>query len=102
MYTCKGLFNQSVGDVSDKYQVYITPAGWTFSIWSFIYIFLGAGAIYCNHINFCNLLGFRRRNLTYLFERRYNNLSQIGNSLQQSRISYSCYSQLGVLFYFAV
>lgn len=43
----KGLFNQSVGYVSDKYQVYITPAGWTFSIWSFIYIFLGAGAIYC-------------------------------------------------------
>jgi len=43
----KGIFNQSVGAVSDKYQVYITPAGWTFTIWSFIYIFLGAGAVYC-------------------------------------------------------
>lgn len=42
----QGLFNQSVGAVSDKYQVYITPAGWTFSIWSVIYILLGAGAVY--------------------------------------------------------
>lgn len=42
----EGLFDQSVGDVSDKFQVYITPAGFTFSIWSVIYIFLGAGAIY--------------------------------------------------------
>lgn len=45
-----GLFDQSVGDVSDKFQVYITPAGFTFSIWSVIYIFLGAGAIYSNFI----------------------------------------------------
>lgn len=43
----KGLFIQSVGQVSDKYTVYITPAGFTFTIWSVIYIFLGAGAIYC-------------------------------------------------------
>lgn len=42
-----GLFSQSVGQVSDKYTVYITPAGFTFTIWSVIYIFLGAGAIYC-------------------------------------------------------
>ncbi len=48
-YVIIGLFDQSVGDVSDKFQVYITPAGFTFSIWSVIYIFLGAGAIYSNN-----------------------------------------------------
>ncbi|EFX90051.1 hypothetical protein DAPPUDRAFT_309800 [Daphnia pulex] len=42
----KDLFNQSTGQVSDNYKSYITPAGFTFSIWSVIYIFLGAGAIY--------------------------------------------------------
>lgn len=45
--TLTGLFTQSVGQVSDIYTVYITPAGFTFTIWSVIYIFLGAGAIYC-------------------------------------------------------
>lgn len=43
-----GIFNQSTGRVSDNYKSYITPAGFTFSIWSVIYIFLGAGAIYSN------------------------------------------------------
>ncbi|KAI9555306.1 hypothetical protein GHT06_017821 [Daphnia sinensis] len=42
----EALFNQNTGQVSDKYTVYITPAGFTFTIWSVIYIFLGAGAIY--------------------------------------------------------
>lgn len=41
-----GLFNQTVGEISDKYTVFITPAGWTFSIWSVIYIYLAAGVIY--------------------------------------------------------
>lgn len=43
----EALFNQNTGQVSANYTVYITPAGFTFSIWSIIYIFLGAGAIYC-------------------------------------------------------
>lgn len=41
----EALFNQNTGQVSANYTVYITPAGFTFSIWSIIYIFLGAGAI---------------------------------------------------------
>jgi len=43
----KGLFNQNVGQVSNKYSLYITPAGWAFSIWGFIYICLGATVSYC-------------------------------------------------------
>ena len=33
-----GLFLSSTGNVSDKYDMEITPAGWTFSIWGAIYI----------------------------------------------------------------
>lgn len=35
-----GLFESTVGDISDKYQVYITPSGSTFSIWGIIYTWL--------------------------------------------------------------
>ena len=27
------LFTSSVGDISNKYELDVTPAGWTFSIW---------------------------------------------------------------------
>jgi len=33
------LFLNKTGDLSDVYAVEITPAGWTFSIWGFIYTF---------------------------------------------------------------
>eukprot|EP00088_Acartia_fossae_P001246 TRINITY_DN10468_c0_g1_i2.p1 TRINITY_DN10468_c0_g1~~TRINITY_DN10468_c0_g1_i2.p1 ORF type:complete len:329 (-),score=59.10 TRINITY_DN10468_c0_g1_i2:273-1259(-) len=36
----EGLFQATVGDLSDKYDLPITPAGFTFSIWSLIYIWL--------------------------------------------------------------
>jgi len=42
-----GLFEKSVGQVSAKYSLYITPAGWTFGIWGFIYICLSATISYC-------------------------------------------------------
>ena len=29
----KTIFNSSIGNISDKYQLDTTPAGWTFSIW---------------------------------------------------------------------
>ncbi|XP_064617936.1 uncharacterized protein LOC135482041 [Liolophura sinensis] len=32
-----GIFKNSVGNVSDLFYLEITPAGWTFSIWGFIY-----------------------------------------------------------------
>lgn len=42
-----GIFLNSTGDISDKYYLEITPAGWTFSIWGFIYAwqvcFMGYG-----------------------------------------------------------
>ncbi|XP_046652549.1 uncharacterized protein LOC124343300 [Daphnia pulicaria] len=43
----EGVFSQNTAQVSEKYTVYITPAGFTFSIWAVIYIFLGGAAIYC-------------------------------------------------------
>jgi len=33
-----GLFVSSTMDTSDSYYIEITPAGWTFSIWGFIYV----------------------------------------------------------------
>ncbi|XP_033725716.1 uncharacterized protein LOC117315576 [Pecten maximus] len=32
-----GIFNSTVGEVSDSFYLEVTPAGWTFSIWGFIY-----------------------------------------------------------------
>jgi len=36
------IFYSTVGDISDKYQLFITPAGFTFIIWSVIYLWLAA------------------------------------------------------------
>ena len=36
----EGLFLSTVGDLSDQYQLYITPAGWAFTIWTVIYLWL--------------------------------------------------------------
>ena len=48
-FILQGLFEKSVGQVSAKYSLYITPAGWTFGIWGFIYICLSATISYCKH-----------------------------------------------------
>ena len=37
MYFLSGLFTSNTGDISDIFYITITPAGWTFSIWGFIY-----------------------------------------------------------------
>jgi len=36
----------AVGEVADKYPLQLTPAGWTFTIWGFIYIWQGLWIIY--------------------------------------------------------
>jgi hypothetical protein len=36
----------SPGDQSDKYYLEVTPAGWTFSIWGFIYAWQAAWVLY--------------------------------------------------------
>ncbi|XP_021376008.1 uncharacterized protein LOC110464879 isoform X2 [Mizuhopecten yessoensis] len=41
-----GIFNSSVGDVSDSFYLEVTPAGWTFSIWGFIYTWQALWLIY--------------------------------------------------------
>lgn len=45
-FSVLGIFTQSTGNISDKYYVEITPAGWTFSIWGFIYAWQAAWIIY--------------------------------------------------------
>ena len=40
------LFQSTVGDISDKYQLYITPAGFTFSIWSIIYLWIAFSLLF--------------------------------------------------------
>ena len=37
----------TVGNLSDKYDLSITPAGFTFTIWSIIYIWLAAAIGFC-------------------------------------------------------
>jgi len=40
------VFYPTVGDISDKYELFITPAGFTFSIWSIIYLWLAASLVF--------------------------------------------------------
>ncbi|XP_054479364.1 uncharacterized protein LOC129111094 [Anoplopoma fimbria] len=39
-------FLESTGNISDEFVTQITPAGWTFTIWSIIYIFLALVMVY--------------------------------------------------------
>ncbi|XP_074653070.1 uncharacterized protein LOC141907356 [Tubulanus polymorphus] len=41
-----GLYVSSTGDVSDRFYLEITPAGWTFTIWAFIYLWQGTWLLY--------------------------------------------------------
>ncbi|XP_011671816.2 uncharacterized protein LOC575154 [Strongylocentrotus purpuratus] len=41
-----GWFLNTTGDLSDKYAISITPAGWAFSIWGVIYIWQAIWIIY--------------------------------------------------------
>lgn len=40
------MFLAQIGDISDKYYIEITPAGWTFSIWGLIYIWQSLWILY--------------------------------------------------------
>ena len=46
LFFISGIFTQSTGNLSDKYYLPITPAGWTFSIWGFIYTWQALWIIY--------------------------------------------------------
>ena len=41
-----GIFINTTGDISDKYYIEITPSGWTFTIWAFIYLWQISWIIY--------------------------------------------------------
>ena len=43
----KDVFLSSTGNLSDKYQMSFTPAGFTFSIWGIIYFWLAATMVLC-------------------------------------------------------
>jgi len=40
------LFISSVSDQSDRYQTLITPAGWAFTIWTLIFLWLALGQLF--------------------------------------------------------
>ena len=40
------IFKSTVADLSDKYLLDITPAGWAFSIWGLIYIWIGLSLVF--------------------------------------------------------
>ena len=40
------IFKSTVGEVSNKYFLDITPAGWAFTIWGVIYIWIGISLIF--------------------------------------------------------
>merc|ERR1712131_34732 len=40
------IFLSSVGNISDVYQMDITPAGFTFSIWSVIYLWIAFSLLF--------------------------------------------------------
>lgn len=39
------IFHYTTGEMSDKYEIFITPAGFTFSIWSVIYLWIAASLL---------------------------------------------------------
>lgn len=39
------IFHYTTGEMSDKYNIYITPAGFTFSIWSLIYLWIAVSLV---------------------------------------------------------
>ena len=41
-----GVFKERTGDVSNRFEVDITPAGWTFSTWGIIYAWTGLWLFY--------------------------------------------------------
>ena len=45
------IFVSTVGNLSDKYDLSFTPAGFTFSIWSIIYIWLAVAIGFCKYKN---------------------------------------------------
>ena len=40
-----GIFTNTVGDISDIFQLFITPAGFAFSIWTVIYAWLALSLV---------------------------------------------------------
>merc|ERR1711997_1120126 len=40
------FFNTVTGNISDKYELDTTPAGWTFSIWGIIYFAIAATLVF--------------------------------------------------------
>ncbi|XP_072269414.1 uncharacterized protein [Pyxicephalus adspersus] len=57
----KGLFITTASNISAKYPLDVTPAGWTFSIWSVIYIWNGLWIVYA-----CSTL-FRRNKMGRIY-----------------------------------
>ena len=46
------MFRHSVGEISYKYPVFITPSSWAFGIWGLNFICIGGVIAYCNENEF--------------------------------------------------
>ena len=59
-----GIFYNTIGGLSDKYPLDITPSGWAFSIWGIIYLWLGISIVFSkssllqNNFIKCNATNF--------------------------------------------
>lgn len=69
-FFCLGPYSTTTANVSSVFDTQITPSGWTFNIWSIIYIWLTAMVIYiltglCRKLR-PNFFSFSFRNLKIL------------------------------------
>ena len=46
-----GITPYDVGELSDKYPLWITPAGFTFAIWGVIYLWLAVMVVFCEYFD---------------------------------------------------
>jgi len=55
----KSIFKNTVGELADKYDQNTSPAGWTFSIWGIIYLFIAIALVFFLFTICCkNQLGY--------------------------------------------
>ena len=76
------IFYNTVGNLSDKYYLDITPAGWAFSIWGVIYIWLGISVVFCKYFHSTDSIKINRPG--YNIRMHWTNFWQSTVHIQQS------------------
>lgn len=83
-------FLEPTGNVSDAFANEITPSGWTFIIWTIIYIFLALVCVYA-------LSGFFRKCVTIFNARTMSYLCSIAADIHNSSF-YFCRNAYGYVY----